>query len=227
MHYGGVAAVDRVALRVDEREMVTLIGANGAGKTSVLNAVSGLVPVSDGQIWFRSNRIDGMKPHEIARMGVRQVPEGKRLFSDLSVDENLQMGGYTRLSGNEVSKAKRGIWDIFPILYEKRKQRAKTLSGGQQQMLAIGRALMGMPSLLLLDEPSLGLSPLLVQELANVLARINQEQGVSIILVAQNANLALRLAQRGYVMEVGTIVLEGKTEALLQNKMIKEAYLGG
>jgi branched-chain amino acid transport system ATP-binding protein len=227
VHYGGVGAVGRVSLRVNEREMVTLIGANGAGKTSVLSAISGLVPVSNGEIWFRSNRIDGMKAHEIARLGVSQVPEGKRLFSELSVDENLEMGGYMRLNRNEVSQAKRGIWDIFPILYERRKQRAKTLSGGQQQMLAIGRALMGMPHLLLLDEPSLGLSPLLTQELAKVLARINQEQGVSIILVEQNANVALRLAQRGYVMEVGSIVLEGKTDDLLQNKMVKEAYLGG
>jgi branched-chain amino acid transport system ATP-binding protein len=227
IHYGGVAAVDRAAFAVQEGEMVTLIGANGAGKTSVLLAISGLVPISNGEIWFLDNRIDKMKAHEIARLGITQVPEGKRLFANLSVDENLEMGGYMRMNRGEVNKAKKGIWDIFPILYERRKQRAKTLSGGQQQMVAIGRALMGMPKLMLLDEPSLGLSPLLVQELAKVLALINREQGISVILVEQNANVALRLAQRGYVMEVGKIILEGKTDDLLQNKSVKEAYLGG
>ncbi len=227
MHYGGVVAVDGAAFAVEKGEMVTLIGANGAGKTSVLLAISGLVPISQGEIWFLDRRIDRMRSHEIARLGITQVPEGKRLFSNLSVDENLEMGGYVRLDGGEVKKAMKGIWDIFPVLYERRKQRAKTLSGGQQQMLAIGRALMGLPKLMLLDEPSLGLSPLLVQEVAGVLARINQEQKISIILVEQNADLALRLAQRGYVMEVGRIVLEGKTDGLLQNKSVKEAYLGG
>lgn len=227
MHYGGVAAVDKAAFAVREGEIVTLIGANGAGKTSVLLAISGLIRITDGEIWFLGSRVDKMEAHEIARLGIIHVPEGKRLFLNLSVDENLEMGGYMRESRGEVNKAKKGIWDIFPILYERKKQRAKTLSGGQQQMLAIGRAMMGMPKLMLLDEPSLGLSPLLVQEVARILARVNQEQRISIILVEQNANVALKLAHRGYVMEVGKIILEGKTDDLLQNKTVKEAYLGG
>jgi branched-chain amino acid transport system ATP-binding protein len=228
VHYAGVAAVQQATFGVEEEEIVTLIGANGAGKTSTLLAISGLVRLSEGEIWFLDHRIDKVKAHEIARLGIIQVPEGRRLFPDLSVDENLNMGSYPRKEkGGEIKKAKKEIWDLFPILYERRKQKAKTLSGGQQQMLAIGRALMGTPQLMLLDEPSLGLSPLLVQELAKIINHINREQKISIILVEQNANLALRVAHKGYVMELGKIVLEGKAEDLLQNKIVKEAYLGG
>ena len=228
VHYAGVAAVQQVTFAVEEGEIVTLIGANGAGKTSTLLAISGLVRLTKGEIWFLNHRIDKMRTHEIARLGIIQVPEGRRLFSDLSVDENLKMGSYMRRDkGEEVNKVKKEIWDLFPILYERKKQRAKTLSGGEQQMLAISRALMGTPKLMLLDEPSLGLSPLLVQELAKTINHINQEQKISIILVEQNANLALRVAHKGYVMELGKIVLEGKANDLLQNKIVKEAYLGG
>jgi branched-chain amino acid transport system ATP-binding protein len=228
VHYAGVAAVQQVTFAVEEGEIVTLIGANGAGKTSTLLAISGLVSLTEGEIWFLDHRIDKVRAHEIARLGIVQVPEGRRLFPDLSVDENLNMGSYSRKDkGEGVREAKKEIWDLFPILYERRKQKAKTLSGGQQQMLAIGRALMGTPQLMLLDEPSLGLSPLLVQELAKIINHINREQKISIILVEQNANLALRVAHKGYVMELGKIVLEGKAEDLLQNKIVKEAYLGG
>jgi branched-chain amino acid transport system ATP-binding protein len=228
VHYAGVVAVQQVTFAVEEKEIVTLIGANGAGKTSTLLAISGLVRLAEGEIWFLNHRVDKMRAHEIARIGIVQVPEGRRLFPDLSVDENLNMGSYMRKDKErEVNKVKKEIWDLFPILYERKKQRAKTLSGGEQQMLAISRALMGTPKLMLLDEPSLGLSPLLVQELAKTINHINQEQKISIILVEQNANLALRVAHKGYVMELGKIVLEGKANDLLQNKIVKEAYLGG
>lgn len=228
VHYAGVAAVQQVTFAVEEEEIVTLIGANGAGKTSTLLAISGLVSLTEGEIWFLDHRIDKVRAHEIARLGIVQVPEGRRLFPDLSVDENLNMGSYSRKDkGEGVREAKKEIWDLFPILYERRKQKAKTLSGGQQQMLAISRALMGTPQLMLLDEPSLGLSPLLVQELAKIINHINREQKKSIILVEQNANLALRVAHKGYVMELGKIVLEGRADDLLQNKIVKEAYLGG
>lgn len=228
VYYAEVSAVHQVTFAVEEQEIVTLIGANGAGKTSTLLAISGLVRLAEGEIWFLNHRIDKMKAHEIARLGIVQVPEGRRLFPDLSVDENLNMGLYMRKDKRrKVDEVKKEIWDLFPILYERRKQKAKTLSGGEQQMLAISRALMGAPKLMLLDEPSLGLSPLLVQELTNIIGRINQEQNISIILVEQNANLALKLAHKGYVMELGKIVLEGKAHDLLENRIVKEAYLGG
>jgi branched-chain amino acid transport system ATP-binding protein len=212
---------------VAEAEVVTLIGANGAGKTSILSAISGLVPIQSGEMWFVDHRIDRLKSHVIARMGIIQVPEGRRLFPNLTVKENLTMGAYSINEKGKIEEAEKKIWDLFPILYDKKKQRAKTLSGGQQQMLAIGRALMGTPKLMLLDEPSLGLSPLLVQELAKILIQINQEAKIPIILVEQNASMALRVAHRGYVMEVGRIIVDGSREELLQNKVVKEAYLGG
>jgi branched-chain amino acid transport system ATP-binding protein len=212
---------------VAQGEVVTLIGANGAGKTSILSAISGLVPIKSGEMWFLAQRIDRLKPHDIARLGIIQVPEGRRLFSNLTVKENLTMGAYSVKGKGVADETEKRIWDLFPVLYDKKKQRAKTLSGGQQQMLAIGRALMGAPRLMLLDEPSLGLSPLLVQELAKVLVQINREANIPIILVEQNATMALRVAHRGYVMEVGKIIVDGNREALLQNKVVKEAYLGG
>ncbi len=226
--YGDTIAVDGISFEVQRGEIFGLLGPNGAGKTSTLLAISGLVSLTEGEIWFLNHRIDKMRTHEIARLGIIQVPEGRRLFSDMSVDENLKMGSYMRRDkGEEVNKVKKEIWDLFPILYERKKQKAKTLSGGEQQMLALGRALMGTPKLMLLDEPSLGLSPLLVQELTKIINHINQEQNLSIILVEQNANLALRVAHKGCVMELGEIVLEGKADDLLQNSIVKEAYLGG
>jgi branched-chain amino acid transport system ATP-binding protein len=227
VQYSGVAAVQQATFAVAEAEVVTLIGANGAGKTSILSAISGLVPIQSGEMWFVDHRIDRLKSHVIARMGIIQVPEGRRLFPNLTVKENLTMGAYSINEKGKIEEAEKKIWDLFPILYDKKKQRAKTLSGGQQQMLAIGRALMGTPKLMLLDEPSLGLSPLLVQELAKILIQINQEAKIPIILVEQNASMALRVAHRGYVMEVGRIIVDGSREELLQNKVVKEAYLGG
>jgi branched-chain amino acid transport system ATP-binding protein len=227
VQYSGVTAVEQATFAVAQGEVVTLIGANGAGKTSILSAISGLVPIKSGEMWFLAQRIDRLKPHDIARLGIIQVPEGRRLFSNLTVKENLTMGAYSVKGKGVADETEKRIWDLFPVLYDKKKQRAKTLSGGQQQMLAIGRALMGAPRLMLLDEPSLGLSPLLVQELAKVLVQINREANIPIILVEQNASMALRVAHRGYVMEVGKIIVDGNREELLQNKVVKEAYLGG
>ena len=224
--YGEVVAVQQVNLSVKDGEIVTIIGANGAGKTTILLAISGLIALNSGSIWFKDQRIDQLEAHEISRLGVIQVPEGRRLFSDLNVEENLNMGAHLIKRKDLVSIAKKEIYDLFPILYDKRKQKAKTLSGGQQQMLAIGRGLMGSPQLLLLDEPSIGLSPLLVQELAKTIMLINETKNISIILVEQNANVALRVAHKGYVIELGKIVLEGNSDELLKNKIVKEAYLG-
>lgn len=227
IEYGRVPAVKEVTFTVEEGETVTLIGANGAGKTSILLAISGLVNLSQGEIWFLNHRIDKLKAYEIARLGITHVPEGRRLFADLSVEENLHMGAYVRKDkGGELNKSKKEIWDLFPILYQRRKQKAKYLSGGEAQMLAISRALMGTPRLMLLDEPSLGLSPLLVRELAGIVMRINREQKISIILVEQNANIALTVAHKGYVIELGKIILEGEADDLLQNETVKKAYLG-
>jgi branched-chain amino acid transport system ATP-binding protein len=227
VQYSGVTAVQQATFAVAQGEVVTLIGANGAGKTSILSAISGLVPIKSGEMWFVDHRIDRLKPHDIARLGIIQVPEGRRLFPNLTVKENLTMGAYSVKGKGKADETEKRIWDLFPVLYDKKKQRAKTLSGGQQQMLAIGRALMGTPRLMLLDEPSLGLSPLLVQELARVLVQINREANIPIILVEQNASMALRVAHRGYVMEVGKIIVDGSREDLLQNEIVKEAYLGG
>lgn len=226
IHYGEVAAVSNASFQVEDREIVTLIGANGAGKTSILMAISGLIGLRNGELWFADHRIDNLKAYRICRLGIIQVPEGRRLFPGLTVEENLQMGAYVSRDKGVVSRTKERIWDFFPLLHERRRQRAKTLSGGQQQMVAIGRALMGAPRLLLLDEPSLGLSPLLVKELAKVVIRVNQEEKISIILVEQNASLALRIGERGYVMELGKIILEGSRDELLQSQIVKEAYLG-
>ena len=227
VQYAGVTAVQQATFAVAQGEVVTLIGANGAGKTSILAAISGLVPIKSGEMWFVDHRIDRLKPHDIARLGIIQVPEGRRLFPNLTVKENLTMGAYSVKGKGKIDETEKRIWDLFPVLYDKKKQRAKTLSGGQQQMLAIGRALMGTPRLMLLDEPSLGLSPLLVQELARALVQINREANIPIILVEQNASMALRVAHRGYVMEVGKIIVDGSREDLLQNEIVKEAYLGG
>ena len=227
IYYSGIAAVEKASFSVGESEIVTLIGANGAGKSSILMAISGFVPVKEGGIWYLNQRIDKLKAHDIARRGIIQVPEGRRLFPNLSVIENLRMGAYLVKDKKRINETEEKIWNLFPILRERKDQEAKTLSGGQQQMTAIGRALMGVPKLILLDEPSLGLSPLLVQELAKVFIQINLEEEIPIILVEQNASMALRIAHRGYVMEIGKIILDGKTEDLLQNKIVKEAYLGG
>ncbi|HEU4384201.1 MAG TPA: ABC transporter ATP-binding protein [Anaeromyxobacteraceae bacterium] len=221
-----------LSLEVPEGKVVALLGSNGAGKTTTLKAVSGLLKteegeVTDGDITFYGDRIDGMPPEEVVRRGIFQVMEGRRVFEDLTVDENVVMGGYTRTDRAGLKRDHDLCYDFFPRLRERRKKLAGYLSGGEQQMLAISRALMARPRLMMLDEPSLGLAPLLVQEIFSIVKRINQEEKTTILLVEQNANLALRIADYGYIMENGRIVLDGEPEKLRANEDVKEFYLGG
>ena len=223
--YQKAEALRGVSLSVAEGEIITLVGANGAGKSTILKAISGLVKPSSGEIWFSDKRIDRLTPQEIVGRGISLVPEGRGIFRDMSVHHNLTMGAYLR-KGGEVSKDLEKIYDFFPVLGERRTQQGGSLSGGEQQMLAIARALMSKPHLLLLDEPSLGLSPLMTATIAKTITEIKQQEGVSIILVEQNARVALRLASRGYVLENGSIVLEGEASELLHSEYIRKAYLG-
>lgn len=224
-YYGKVRALKGVSFRVGERGIVTLLGANGAGKTTTLRTISGLIPLSRGTIRFLGERIENRPPERIVKRGISHVPEGRDLFPDLTVDENLAMGAYTRKDRKEIQRSLKRVFDSFPILSNRRKQHAGTLSGGEQQMLAMGRALMSAPRLILLDEPSLGLAPLLVQEIFKIIREINQE-GTTILLVEQNANMALQVAQYGYVLETGRVALHGDTNQLLQDQHVKETYLG-
>jgi len=222
--YDKVEAVMDVNLSVADGEFVTIIGANGAGKTSTLNAISGIVH-HEGEIWLRGERIDRLSPADIAARGVIQIPEGRKLFPLLSVMDNLRMGAYLQKDENKVAAAMERVFALFPILKERAKQRADSLSGGEQQMLATGRALMANPTLLLMDEPSLGLSPLFCQRLSKTCVDINKE-GIAILLVEQNARMSLRLSSRAYVFENGKVALEGKSQDLAQKEDIKKAYLG-
>jgi branched-chain amino acid transport system ATP-binding protein len=226
VHYDKAEAVRGISLETRPGEAVALLGANGAGKTTVLKAVSGLKKITSGEIWFEGNRIDGMGPQEIVRLGITHVPEGRRLFPDMSTGENLLMGAYLRENKAEVKKSLEEIYSHFTVLKERLNQQAGKLSGGEQQMLAIGRALMAKPKLLMLDEPSIGLSPMMVAEISKVIMDISQS-GISIFLVEQNSRLAFKLSQRGYVMETGRIVLQGNTHELENNAYVKKAYLGG
>lgn len=226
VHYGKVEALKGVSLDLREGEIVTLIGANGAGKTTLLRSISGLKRPSDGEIWLNNKRIDKTSSREIVRMGLAQVPEGRRVFPFMTVLENLKTGAYTRKDTTEVKQDLEMVYHHFPRLRERPNQSAGTLSGGEQQMLAMGRALMTAPKLLLLDEPSLGLSPLLVREIAKIIRNLNK-LGKSIILVEQNASLALRLSHKAYVIQTGSIVLEGTGQELLRNGDVRKAYLGG
>jgi len=226
IHYGKVKAVKGVSMVLAEKSIVSLIGSNGAGKTTILRAIIGLKKPTTGEIWFARDRIDGRTPQEIAKMGIAYCLEGRRLFPLMTVYENLEMGAYLRKDKKEIKSDIDEVFKLFPILKERERQQAGTLSGGQQQMLAIGRALMTKPKLLLLDEPSLGLAPLIVQEIGLIIQDINR-RGVSVLLVEQNSKLALRMAQRVYVLEVGAISLEGDCEELLKNDHVKRAYLGG
>ena len=223
--YGKAEALKNVSIGVDGGEVVTLIGSNGAGKTTVLRAICGLKALSSGEIWLREKKINGMLPHDIVKMGIAHVPEGRRVFSAMTVRENLELGAYLRKDRRKIADDLENIYGSFPVLKERQKQKSGSLSGGEQQMLAMGRALMAGPSLLLLDEPSLGLSPLLVQEVARIIRKINQG-GVSIILIEQNARMALKLAHRAYILEVGHIVLQGNARDLVQDENVKKAYLG-
>lgn len=229
-YYGQVHAIKNVSLHLMEGEIVTLIGANGAGKTTLLNSLSGIVPPKSGQILFKDKEISPLAPHGIVRLGVSQVPEGRQVFKPLSVEDNLNLGAYLnyrRKGGRaEAKKDMEMVYDLFPILRQRRKQPAGTLSGGEQQMLAIGRALMAKPKLLLLDEPSMGLAPMIVQEILNVIENLSLEKKTSILLVEQNARAALKIAHRGYVLETGRLILEGAAAELLENKDVQRAYLG-
>ena len=226
VRYGNVEALHGVNLSVHQGEIVTLLGANGAGKTTTLSVISGLLRPSAGEIRFEGRPIHKTPAHQLVALGIAQAPEGRRIFGTLTVEENLNLGAFTQTDPVRIEKNRRWIHELFPVLADRREQLAGTLSGGEQQMLAIGRALMAQPRILLLDEPSLGLAPLLVKAIFQTLWEIN-EAGVTIVLVEQNARAALKLAHRGYVMEVGRIVLEDRAEALLANPQVREAYLGG
>jgi len=224
-HYGNVHALQGISLRVPEGAIVTLVGANGAGKSTFLKTILGVVRATAGEISFAGVRIERAQPHEIVRMGIAQCPEGRRLWPNMTVFENLEMGGYIRTDEKEVIQDIEDIFLHFPILSERRKQKAGSLSGGEQQMLAIGRALMARPRLLLLDEPSLGLAPIMVERTAEIIKGIHQ-RGTTILLVEQNAFLALSMADWGYVLESGKIVLDGQAKGLLENDFVRRAYLG-
>ncbi len=225
-YYGNIHAIRGVSLSVGEGEIVTLIGSNGAGKTTILNTISGLLRPRRGRIEFEGRRIDRLPPHRIVGMGIAQVPEGRKIFSRLSVSENLEMGAFIRRNAGEIRKDMAQVYELFPRLRERSRQVAGTLSGGEQQMLAMARALMARPGLLLLDEPSMGLAPLLVETIFDVVARISEE-GTPILLVEQNAHMAFMIATRGYVIQNGRIALEDMIEGLSQNEMVRDLYLGG
>ncbi len=224
-YYGSIHALKGVSFAVKEGQIVTLIGANGAGKSTTLMSISGVHPPERGEIVFRGGEITKKQPDRIVQSGISQVPEGRRIFPHLSVRENLLMGSYIRKDKHAVEEDLSGVLELFPVLAEREKQDGGTLSGGEQQMLAIGRALMARPRLLLLDEPSLGLAPIVVEKIFEVIEEINR-QGTTILLVEQNAFMALNIADRGYVIETGRVVLEDEARTLLDNPKVKEAYLG-
>jgi branched-chain amino acid transport system ATP-binding protein len=224
--YGGIAALKGVSLTVGEGEIVTVLGANGAGKSTMLKVISGLVRADAGDVAFEGRRINSSKPFQIARMGVVHCPEGRRLFANLTVLENLEIGAYARENGPEVRADVERMFDLFPALADRRRQRSGTLSGGEQQMLAVARALMAGPRLLLLDEPSLGLAPILIEEIFRTIRRV-RDDGVTVLLVEQNAHMALEAADRGYVLETGLVTLSGPADELRRDKRVVEAYLGG
>ena len=227
VRYDSVVAVKGVSLRVGEGEVVAVIGPNGAGKTSTLRAISGLVPSAGGSILLGGCDIARWKAHRVVTLGLAHAPEGRRLFPQMTVLENLKMGAYRRRSAAEIRRALEAVEGRFPRLAERRAQLAGTLSGGEQQMLAIGRALMAEPRLLLLDEPSFGLAPIVVREIARIVQSINREHGVSVLLVEQNARMALGIASRAYVMETGRVVLSGSSRELAESPHVRAAYLGG
>jgi len=224
-YYGKIQALKGITLDVPEGGIVTILGANGAGKSTTLRTISGLVQAARGQILFQGEAIHKAPPHKIVRLGICQVPEGRDIFMGLTVRENLKMGAFTRKESKEVEQNLERIYESFPILKDRTRQQAGTLSGGEQQMLAIARGLMSKPKLMLLDEPSLGLAPLMVEEIFRIIKAINQE-GVTILLVEQNANMALQTAQYGYVMETGNIALADTAENLIQNDYVRQVYLG-
>lgn len=224
--YGPIMAIRGVSLDVHPGRIVSILGANGAGKTTLMKTISGVMDPEKGQILFEGLEIQGRDPHKVVHDGIVHVPEGREVFPVMTVEENLQLGAYTRNDSRGIERDRELVFDYFPILKERRTQEAGTLSGGQQQMLAIGRGLMANPKVMLLDEPSLGLSPLLVKEIFTILKRLNEEQNMTMILVEQNARAALELAHDGYVMEVGRIVMDGTAEELMKSEDIQNFYLG-
>lgn len=226
VYYGAIHALKGISLEVDEGEIVTLIGANGAGKSTTLRTISGLLKPKTGAIDFQGQDIAGVPAHEIVKRGISQVPEGRRIFAEMTVRENLDLGAFTRKDKDGIAADMKHVFELFPRLEERRDQVAGTLSGGEQQMLAMGRALMSRPKLLLLDEPSMGLAPLLIREIFNIIVDINKS-GTTVLLVEQNANMALSIASRAYVLETGRITLSGPAAELAASEEVKKAYLGG
>jgi len=226
IHYDKALAVDNVSLQIEEGEIISIVGANGAGKTTIIRSISGLKAPTSGEIWFKDRRIDCLPPYDIVKQGIVQIPAGRQIFSTMSVLDNLKVGAYLRKDQDAVKRDLESIYQHFPILKEKQKQAGGQLSGGQQQMLAVGRALMADPKLLLMDEPSIGLSPILVAEVGEIIKTINS-RGISILLVEQNARMALKLARRAYILETGRISLKGNCEDLINNEEVQRCYMGG
>jgi len=227
VNYGAITALHGVSLQIHQGDIVTLIGANGAGKTTTLKAISGLLKCRSGEVLFQGRNISNGRPHQTVKLGISQVPEGRMIFANLTVLENLQMGAYLRTDKTAIRNEMDYVFSIFPRLRERLQQVGGTLSGGEQQMLAIGRALMSRPKFLMLDEPSLGIAPLLVKTIFEKIVEINRQHGITILLVEQNANLALEISRYGYVLETGRIILQDQSPALRQNPQVRSAYLGG
>lgn len=226
VYYGNIQALRNVSLEVNEGEIVTLIGANGAGKSTLLKTISGLLKPKLGSIEYLGSNIDGKPAQSIVKAGISHVPEGRRVFANMSVEENLELGAFLRNDREQIKKDMDHVYELFPRLLERRKQQSGTLSGGEQQMLAMGRALMAKPKLIIMDEPSMGLAPLMVKNIFNIIDMVNKE-GVTVLLVEQNANMALSVADRAYVLETGSIVLSGTAKELQESEEVKAAYLGG
>jgi len=227
VNYGAINALHGISLQIKDGDIVTLIGANGAGKTTTLKTISGLLKVRSGEIVYNSRNIANLKPHQIVKLGISHVPEGRMVFANLTVRENLAMGAYLQRDKSTIRRELDFVFAMFPRLKERESQVAATLSGGEQQMLAIGRALMSQPKFLMMDEPSLGIAPLLVKTIFEKIVEINRERKITILLVEQNANLALEISHYGYVLETGRIILQDQSAALRQNPQVKSAYLGG
>lgn len=226
VYYGNIHALKGINMEINEGEIVTLIGANGAGKTTTLRAVSNIVDAKDGKIEFLGENITGKKATDIVKMGLIHVPEGRRVFAQMSVMENLELGAYLRKDRDGIKRDMDIVFNMFPRLYERKNQLSGTMSGGEQQMLAIGRGIMSKPKLLILDEPSMGLAPLLVKEIFEIVKKINRESKITVLLVEQNANMALKIADRAYVIETGKVVMSGPAKEIMSNSAVKEAYLG-